>query len=103
MKHPVMEHEDQKGGEATFNLEFIPDKTVDVPLEGSYLSEDGFEFCRDGSIYTPDRKKSKIIADENGNILGTQYFHADGTTALVGEIITLANGARVKQEDLHLP
>jgi hypothetical protein len=82
-----MEREDQKGGEAIFSLDFVPEKIMEVPPEGSYLCEDGYEFCGDGSVYTPDRKKAKIIADENGNILGIQHFHADGTAALAGEII----------------
>jgi hypothetical protein len=98
-----MEHKDQKGGEATFSLDFIPEKIVEILPEGSYFYEDGSEFRGDGSIYTHDGRKAKIIAGENGNILGIQHFHIDGTAALAGEIITFANGSSIEQEDLQIP
>jgi hypothetical protein len=98
-----MERKNQEGGETIFLLDFVPEKIVEVPSEGSYLCEDGLEFRGDGSIHTPDGRKAKIIAGEDGDILGIQHFHMDGTAALAGEIITFTNKFSVEQEDLQIP
>jgi hypothetical protein len=53
----------------------------------------------DGTMTDPDGTKYRLVM-RGEEFLGFQYFRADGTPAVPGEVLTLPNGQTVEQTEI---